>query len=123
MKYPVVLNAAYEFPYELGGQLIANTGIYMLPLHTASSGGHPIPPEDILELYHELLEYPQVDPNRIYVLCQDASARTVKELVENHPYLWAGDDSRRRWLFQKFCRRHKHFPQAGYCCNEDRHCR
>jgi hypothetical protein len=90
-KYPVVINTVYESRGEPGGQLIANAGIlYVSPLHTPYSISPPILAEDLLIMYREVLKNPQVDPSRIYLLCQDSNAKTVKGLVDDHPDFWRG---------------------------------
>jgi Prolyl oligopeptidase family len=102
--YPAVLAVPPEAgqfvqAWEKYGQFLGNIGVFYAALNPRGSDGYGKPfkenkPEeawrDILAVRKQLLEDPNVDPKRCFLLTWSNGSRAVNRVVAEHPGLWAG---------------------------------
>lgn len=92
-KYPLLIDGPTEGRWKEHPQFLANAGIYYLAVNRrglASSDDLSGAARDIVSVYDYVVQNPNIDPDRIFIVGFSASTGIVTELVEKRPELWQG---------------------------------
>lgn len=108
-RYPIVIDGPSERRWSSQGQLLANLGVYYLSVNRSglkSSEELSGAAADIVTVYREIIQHPNVDPEKVFIMGFSAAGDTVRQLVEVHPEYWQGA------IFNNFSQG-MHFPTGG----------
>lgn len=91
-KYAVVFDQTPSGDFERNGQLIANAGIFYVAENASKTNkiSMPIKFDDVEAIYQQLLNNPNIDNRRIYILGQNGSTEAAASLATDHPEMWRG---------------------------------
>ena len=93
-KYPALVCVPHGSHWTAEAQMVANAGIFYVFVPTKSTvpetGGLTPAAAEMLTAYYALLENPNVDPHRIYILDESHQTADLKSLLAHDPSLWRG---------------------------------
>jgi hypothetical protein len=93
-RYPTVMIQYSWGRYDQNAQAMANAGIFCVAQNRYGKDYlyRPFSPDlaDTLVVYRDILRNPNVDPHRIYICGESASASGACQLFEKYPSLWKG---------------------------------